>query len=136
MLLAVTAGLALAAAPASAQPARADYPRLFESLWSTVRDRYYDPRFRGADWNAVRERFRRRAQSVRDDDGFAALAGAMLGEIPSSHLGIVRPSNSVGAAGIGARTETFDGAEIVAEVVPLSDAWRQGLRPGDRLLTP
>lgn len=136
ILLSLAAAMLAATEPASAEVPGRNYGPLFESFWSTVRDRYYDPLFRGTDWNGVRERYRERAQIVRDDDGFAALARAMLAEIPSSHLAIVRPSGSIGAAGIGARTETFDGAEIVAEVVPLSDAWRQGLRPGDRLLTP
>jgi len=124
------------AAQASAQAPRPDYGRLFDTLWSTVDRLYYDPHFRGTDWRAVRERYRRRIRDVRDDDGFAALAGAMLAEIPGSHLYIVRPSASRGAAGIGARTESIGGAEFVAEVAPLSDAWRQGLRPGDRILTP
>ncbi len=124
------------ASPAAAQNSSTDYRRLFESMWSTVNDRYYDPNFRGADWRQIGERARRRLPQVRNDDAFAALAREMLGQIPSSHLGIGRPAASRGAVGIGARTEPFDGQDIYAEVVPISDAWRQGLRPGDRLLTP
>lgn len=124
------------ATAASAEDGASDYRRLFETLWSTVNARYYDPGFRGTDWRAIGARYRARAGAVRDDDGFAALAREMLGHIRSSHLGIVRPAGSSGATGIGARTEPIDGADVYAEVVPLSDAWRQGLRPGERLLTP
>lgn len=130
-LAALVAGTA-----ASAQNGATDYRRLFEAVWSTVNERYYDPGFRGTDWAAIGTRYRARAAAVRDDDGFAALAREMLGHIRSSHLGIVRPTRSTGAVGIGARIEQVEGADIYAEVVPLSDAWRQGLRPGERLLTP
>ena len=132
----LAAALVLVSAPVAAQDSPTDYRRLFETLWSTVNARYYDPNFRGANWRLIGERFRGRVRAVRDDDAFAALAREMLGQIPSSHLGIVRPAVSRGAVGIGARTERFDGQDVFAEVVPISDAWRQGLRPGDRLLTP
>ena len=122
-------------APAAGQPAT-DYRPLFESLWSAVNEQFYDPHFRGADWPTIGARYRPRAAQARTDDDFAALAEQMLAEIPSSHLYILRPATSRGATGIGAETTNIDGAEIVTQVVPISDAWRQGLRLGDRLLAP
>lgn len=127
--------LAAAAPAAAAQENGTDYRRLYEALWTTVNEQYYDPHFRGADWREIGARYRPRAGTVRSDDAFAALAREMLAEVPSSHLFIVRPSPSAGTVGIGASHAPLDGAEIATEVVPLSDAWRQGLRPGDRLLT-
>jgi carboxyl-terminal processing protease len=129
----LAAVLILAATPAAAQ--ESDYGRLFESLWSTVNENFYDPHFRGADWVAIGERHRPRVRDVRTDEGFATLAAEMLAEVPSSHLSIRRPAGATGTTGIGARTERLEGQSIVVEVAPLSDAWRQGLRPGDRLLT-
>lgn len=127
---------ALLAVPAAGEQADDRYVRLYESLWSAVNDHYYDPRFRGTDWRAVGERYRARAEAVRSDDAFAGLAREMLGELGSSHLSIQRPAASAGAAGIGARTERIGDMTVVTEVASLSDAWRQGLRPGDRLLAP
>lgn len=132
---AIAAGMILAA-PAGAQQTTNDYRPLFESLWSAVNEQFYDPHFRGADWAAIGARYRPRAAAARNDDDFAALAGQMLAELPSSHLYILRPATSRGAVGIGAETTNIDGTEIVTQVVPISDAWRQGLRPGDRLLAP
>lgn len=132
--LGLAAALLLAATPAGAQETH--YGRLYESLWSTVNEHFYDPHFRGADWAAIGERHRPRVLDVRTDDGFAALAAEMLAEVPSSHLSIRRPATTTGTTGIGLRTERLNGQSIVVEVQPLSDAWRQGLRPGDRLLTP
>lgn len=135
-VLSITAAAALLASAlgASAQTP-SSYERLYDALWSTVNDNYYDPHFRGADWAGQRERYRARAQTVRTDAQFLALANEMLREIPSSHLHVSAPSPAVGGAGVGARFAEMGGGLIVAEVAPLSDAYRQGLRPGDKLLS-
>lgn len=122
------------AAPAAAQ--QTNYARLYETLWTTVNENYYDPHFRGTDWAAQRERYRARAEAAANDAEFRAVASEMLGEIVGSHLYISPPARSQGAAGIGVRFVTLDGDSVVAEVAPLSDAYVQGLRPGDRLLSP
>jgi carboxyl-terminal processing protease len=125
----------LAIAPGYAETA-ASYSQLYESLWSTVNEHFYDPHFKGVDWKGVKERFRERAEAIEDDAQFASLASEMLAEIPSSHLHIVVPERNVRTTGIAARITTIDGVPVVADVAALSDAHRQGLRPGDRLLSP
>ena len=85
-LLAVTAVTvaSLLASPAAAQQGR--YGRLYEALWSTVNENYYDPHFRGTDWAARRERYRARASAADSDRAFLAVANEMLEQIHSSHL--------------------------------------------------
>ena len=39
-------------------PALSDGISIFEDVWQTVRDRFYDPHFNGLDWSAVGERYR------------------------------------------------------------------------------
>lgn len=126
-------GLALSAS-ASAQDGR--YMRLYETLWGTVNQAFYDPNFRGVDWAAQREAYRARAMTAQNDAAFAALANEMVGELGVSHLYVSAPGLGAGADGIGARFAEIGGDMIVTDVSPLSDAARQGLRPGDRLLTP
>lgn len=62
----VTASAVAAKAANAAEPLRgetnnvyvsADGVSTFESVWQTVRDRFYDPRHNGQDWLAVRERY-------------------------------------------------------------------------------
>lgn len=130
---AAAATLALNGLSASAQ--ETDYAALYQALWSTVNENYYDPHFRGADWAGTRERYRGRALASRNDVEFRAVADQMLREIPSSHPYISPPAQSSGTASIGARFTTIDGATIVSGVAELSDAYRQGLRAGDRLLS-
>lgn len=121
-------------APAEAQTL-GRYERLYEALWSTVNDNFYDPHFRGADWDAQRERYRARAQAADTDAEFLAAANALLAEINSSHLYVSRPEQSPGGSGVGARFARIGDDLVIAEVEPLSDAYRQGLRVGDRLLS-
>ncbi|HRE44349.1 MAG TPA: S41 family peptidase [Terricaulis sp.] len=127
--------LALAlSASASAQEGR--YARLYETLWGTVNGAFYDPHFRGVDWAAQRDAYRARAMAAQNDTEFAAIANAMLGELGVSHLYLTPPGVRTDARGIGARLATSGEDTIVTHVSPLSDAARQGLRPGDRLLSP
>lgn len=131
---ALTAAFALFATTAAAQESR--YVQLHDALWSTVNENFYDPHFRGADWAAQRARYRERAAHARTDAEFLAVASAMLGEITSSHLSISPPANtSTGSSTIGARYQSLDDQLIFTEIAPLSDAYRQGLRPGDRLIS-
>lgn len=124
---------ALLSAPAAAQtPSK--YERLAEALWSQVNDNYYDPYFRGTDWVAVRTRYMPRAASIQTDAQFLTFANQMLSEIHSSHLHISAPSR-VGPAGIGAVIESAAGDDVFNDVAPLSDAYAQGVRVGDRLLS-
>ncbi|WP_374274704.1 S41 family peptidase [Brevundimonas sp.] len=128
-------GLAAWAAIAAAAPAAAqtDWTALYERLWQAVDTNFYDPHFLGTDWDAVGQTYRVRAAGVTSEAEFLDLANAMLGEIGSSHLYVSAPaatSGRIGRTSIAARFETMDGRRVVAEVAPLSDAWRQGLRPG------
>jgi carboxyl-terminal processing protease len=124
----------LSLTPATAQTPRS-YERIYEALWSAVNDNFYDPHFRGADWAGARDRYRDRARAARTDEDFVAVANAMLEEIGTSHLYVTRPADSAARTGIGARFSTIGEELIVTEVAAASDAHRQGLRVGDRLLS-
>ena len=128
---ALAALLAAFAAPAYAQEGR--YARLYEALWTTVNDNFYDPHFRGADWEAQRERYRARAYAADTDAAFLAVASEMLAEINSSHLSVAASARARGS-GIGARFTRMGDDFVVTQVAPLSDAYMEGLRVGDRLL--
>ncbi len=134
VVAAAVAALIAFASPASAQQ-QSNYGQLYDALWTTVNENYYDPHFRGTDWAAQRGRYRARAASARNNAEFQAVASELLSQVASSHLYIIPPARSTGSANIGARFVTIDGQHIVHDVAPLSDAWRQGLRPGDRLLS-
>src|SRR4051812_34322220 len=50
---------------------------LFEQVWKTIDEKYYDPSFNGVDWKAVRERYRPRVETVAGDEEFYDLLNQM-----------------------------------------------------------
>lgn len=132
------AGLTVAWLVATAAAAAAtDYPALFEKVWSTVDENFYDPTFNSVDWKAVGARYRPRAAGVKTDTEFQALASAMLREIGTSHLYIVAPAASAAfKTGIGVQFQEMDGNQIVWDIAPLSDAHAQGVLRGAKLVSP
>ena len=58
---------------------------IFEDVWQTVRDRFYDPHFNGLDWSAVSERYRAAAAQAISDERLAVVINNMLSELHASH---------------------------------------------------
>jgi carboxyl-terminal processing protease len=94
------AAAALSAWPASAETARQSDAQsgaaglaAFDEVWETVRDRFYDPRLHGLDWQAARDRYRLRAASAGSRDETAAVVNAMLMELGASHTRYYTPDD-------------------------------------------
>jgi len=51
---------------------------VFETIWKTINDDYYDPAFNGVDWASVRERYRPRVEVAKSDDEFYGIIKQML----------------------------------------------------------
>lgn len=141
VLASASASLCLAfSAPGETLPAR-DYAPVFDRLWATVNDKFFDPRMNGVDWRAVRARYRPQVAGVRTDDDFHQLATRMLGELKVSHLRLNKPGAAVSAKappqgwGYPPTTGvTLDGAYYVRALRPGGAG--ADFRPGDRLLSP
>ncbi len=58
---------------------------VFDAVWTTVRDEFFDPNLRGVDWQAMREQYRPAALAAADDDAFANVINQMLDELQTSH---------------------------------------------------
>ncbi len=116
-------------------PIKPDYLEIFEAVWETVNDRFYDPSFTGIDWKAVGDRYRPLAETAKTDTEFHALLQKMLRELPVSHLHISMPLGT-GTVGTGIRTHSIDGKMVVVTVPEASHAQSMGVRVGDTLLNP
>src|SRR5689334_12768956 len=57
----------------------------FDQVWELVRDRFYDPRLNGLDWNEERALFRPRAASAGSREEAAAAINTMLKKLNASH---------------------------------------------------
>ena len=145
-VLAVRAEAAQPAAPdtlvADAEVSLALRQRTFDVVWTTVRDRVYDPALVGATWDSVRVAFRPRVAGAATNDAFHLLLSEMLAELERSHFRVDPPHRAerfeASAAPRGAvdpRTglllDVVEGAVVVTDVASGSAGEAAGVRPGD-----
>lgn len=72
----------LTAREANVPPSRAE---VFQQIWETVRDSFFDPHLNGVDWEAARQRYSSKAAGASSDDEFRAVVNKMLAELKTSH---------------------------------------------------
>jgi Tol biopolymer transport system component/C-terminal processing protease CtpA/Prc len=118
---------------------------VFDQAWSMLNHSFYDPKFHGADWPALRARFAPRIAGARTPDEMRRLINLMIGELNASHSGINRPTEGFGAApaqrvgdlGLRFDRQAYEAGRglVVREVVNLGPAFVEGsIRAGDTLL--
>lgn len=122
---------------------------IFEFVWRTVNEKYYDPAFHGVDWAEVRERYRPRMESAANDQEFYAQFELMLAELRDDHTRFHAPPSPPLAADaakkdaprgneggtLGMRLAEAEGQTVVEEVEADSGAARAGVKPGMILRT-
>jgi carboxyl-terminal processing protease len=113
---------------------------IFEIVWRTINETYYDPTFHGVDWQAVRERYRPRIEAAPNDQEFYAQFETMLAELRDAHTSFSPPpppgTPPEGQPGsLGLSLVEIEGQTIVSEVEADSSAARGGVRPGMILRT-
>jgi hypothetical protein len=71
-----------------------EYLEVFEAVWNTVDQTYFDPEFGGLDWDAVHDDYRPLIAGTDDDETFYQILNQMLWELDVSHTG-VGPANQL-----------------------------------------
>ena len=71
---------------------------MFDQSWRHLSENFYDAKFHGCNWDAVRRRYRPLVKHVAMKEDLYALLYLMMGELNASHLGV---SGSAPAAGGG-----------------------------------
>lgn len=94
--------------------------RVFDTVWDTVRRRYYDPNLHGVDWRAARETYRPEAQAATDDRTLYRTLGQMLDLLDDDHAAAVSPAQA--RRQDQARTRRAVMGVMLARVD--ADAWR------------
>jgi len=112
-----------------------DRTEVFEEVWRTINEKYYDPSFNGVDWSAMRERYRPRATATTSDAEFYALLNQMAGELRDAHTRVRSPRGREErrrrqATSAGVRIYEVEGVPVIFDVRPDSDATRAGVAPG------
>ncbi|MFY9611824.1 MAG: S41 family peptidase [Blastocatellia bacterium] len=109
----------------------------FDMVWTTVKERHFDPAFGGVNWDKVREQYAPKVAAVKSNQELYALLQAMLGELHQSHFQIIPPeaivdddSKEPRGGGVGLDIRLIDGQVIVNKVESGSKAFAAGMRPG------
>jgi carboxyl-terminal processing protease len=111
---------------------------IFDTVWRTMRDEYFDPTFGGRNWEAIGVEYRMRLATVQDDDTFwRQVLNPMLWELGVSHLVALPPelatlidpmTFATGSPGMDVRL--LDGMAVVTQVIEGSPADEAGIELG------
>lgn len=132
---------------------------VFDEAARLVRDRFYDPKFGGKNWNTIVDQYRPRFIEAGDRKAKAAVINAMLGELGASHMIYATDDEpayyqlvdifryglrddirkyfpyGVSYPGIGIFTREVDGKTFVTGVLAGQPADRGGLKTGDEIVS-
>src|SRR5262245_4685524 len=64
---------------------------VFDDVWETIQERYYDPSFRGLDWEATRVAFRPAAAEAKSTQDFYELLRRMIAPLKDPHTRVFSP---------------------------------------------
>jgi len=117
---------------------------VFRQAWTYLRDGFYDDKFHGVNWDAVRTEYAPRIAGAATPDEMRRILNLMVGELNASHMGVAggggggAPQNPVGRLGL-----RFDRAEYenngrlkITEIIALSPAANsKQINVGDYLLS-
>jgi carboxyl-terminal processing protease len=109
---------------------------VFDDVWQTVRDRYYDANFHGVDWLAQRSVLRSRAADAQSPQELYAVLRHLLATLMDAHTRVYAPDEKFDwqhprFVSIGVSLRAVEGQPTVVAVDHGSAAARGGVRPGD-----
>ena len=125
--------------------ARTDNPQreqIFNLVWSRVKEKHFDPKLNGVDWDAVKVKYAPKVASAKDETEFYALMEQMLGELKQSHFNIIPPyrflaedEKKEGGAVTGMTVQLVEGKPVITRIEPKLPADKAGLKPGYQIVS-
>lgn len=117
-----------------------EFQEMFDQSWRLLSESFYDAKLHGANWRAIRDKYRPLVRHVSMKEDLYNLVSLVLGELNASHLGIsghLRNPDEV-TADLGLIfDETYKGPGLkIAEILKRGPADKRGinLKPGDVVL--
>ncbi len=118
---------------------RASRLAVFDDVWQTIFERYYDQTFHGVDWQVARAKFRELAADTGSDAELYAVLRRMIGALRDAHTRVYAPDEKFNwrhprVITTGAFVREIAGEPVVTLIERGSEAERAGLRAGDTIL--
>lgn len=163
LLLATFIGLCCWLSQGSISSVSSAQPALFDAVWNTVNENFYDPKFNGLDWAALKSQYQQRVAQASSRAEKATVINEMLDQLRTSHthlytadepayyqlLGIFYPrirelrtglqatfpDGKVQYEGIGIVTQRIQDQTFVKAILENSPAAKAGLTVGDQILS-
>jgi carboxyl-terminal processing protease len=113
---------------------------IFDDVWQTVYDRYYDPSFNGVDWEQQRSSFRPMAAAATGSAGLYDLISQMLAPLRDPHTRARAPEDNSDwrtprFISVGLKVQAVESSIVVTEIDRDSDAARSGIAVGDTIVS-
>lgn len=117
-----------------------EFNQMFSEAWAGVEENFYDEKFHGKDWNALKEKYKRFLPFVTNRQDLRLLLNDMLGELNASHLGFYSNGKEESKK-LGYQTSETgilfnnDDPYLVDEIIRKSPAYLKDvdIKAGDRL---
>jgi len=109
---------------------------VFDDVWETIQERYYDPTFRGIDWQAKRTTFRPAAARAANTHEFYEVLRQMIASLKDAHTRVYSPDEkfdwwSPRFVTVGLTIREVQGAPTVIYIDPNSAAAKTDIQQGD-----
>jgi carboxyl-terminal processing protease len=113
---------------------------VFDDVWETIEDHYYDLSFRGVDWQAKRTSFRPAAAKAASTHEFYELMRQMIASLRDAHTRVYSPDEKFDwwnprFVSVGLAVREVEKVPVVVQVEPESAAARTGIRIGDEIVS-
>jgi Tol biopolymer transport system component/C-terminal processing protease CtpA/Prc len=118
-----------------------EFGQMFKEAWAQMNENYYDSKFHGADWSAIKLQYQHYVKFCNNRADFRVLLNDMLGELNSSHQGF---STSGDDENIALTNQTMETGIVFENHDPLrikymlkrsaADKKTVDLKPGDVLV--
>src|SRR5258708_2652580 len=92
LLVLLNGRFGLAAPPLSVEQRRLNLDS-FEYVWATIRDKHWDPKIGGVDWQAAHDELRPRVEAAQSAEEARQIVSSMLDRLHQTHFGVI-PSDA------------------------------------------
>ena len=116
--------------------------QVFNEGWRIMKNRFYDAKMHGANWNAVREMYEPLLDNLVDEDELHTIMMMMIGHLNASHTGVSGGPNPMRAA-VQTRYPGFDFVGDPAGYYKVGHIYKNGpadhdylkIKPGDFIVS-